>query len=209
MINYNSWNFTKKLIKVGHNRAVRSHFRDIKSDSRRDTGRTALKTGLLIDDKDSALEILNKQIYFRLGLQREEAVGTNPWAWSTKPMPDNPQLCVVYRMKNNRKSGNYPLYIPNYNGSKSFNPPEFKKGTRMAYVILNDNSRVSCNAFSELEAEKVVKYFLRFVNSRFRNNDIRHTKVNANYIVADMKPVRADFYSKGPINSTPDWRLYF
>jgi hypothetical protein len=205
------WNFTQKVIRIGHNRAVNRAYRDTTGGTTgKNKGRAIVKKALLIDQKDSALEVLNKQIFFRWEIQGQaDNVATTPWAWKLKALPSTPQLCVIFRRADTNKSGNYPLYIPHFNGDKKFNPPSFKKGNHRAYVILADNSQIQVHGATENESEKLIRYFLRFVKPAYKSNDIQFTKVKARYTEATMTPIRADYYAKGSTNAEPNWRIYF
>ncbi|NEQ78514.1 MAG: hypothetical protein F6K23_39315 [Okeania sp. SIO2C9] len=207
------WEFTQKIIKVGFNRDVRKYFRDIKSDSRRDNGRAVLKNSLLIKDNDSALQVLNKQMYFYLGLKdNRQAIATIPEYWDVKVGAHRPQLAIIYRPTLNREeyTGNYPIYIPQYNGHKNPKLPIFKKGNWHGILYLKDNSRLVINGVSATEAERVIKILQRYIISDYLPGVLKITQLkNAPYHEFEVQPIRADYYSRGRKNAQPDWRCYY
>ena len=148
----NSWEFTQRIIKIGHNRRVKQYFRDEKSDSRTNTGRAAIKTALLIRDNDSALEVVNKQLYFSNYLN-QELLASYPDGWQIKKGQNIPQLAIIYRDTDKKSnSGNYTTYIPHFNETKNINIPSYNKGDYWARWILKDNSQIVINAKTENEA---------------------------------------------------------
>ncbi|NEP01253.1 MAG: hypothetical protein F6K58_21860 [Symploca sp. SIO2E9] len=206
------WEFTQKVIKVGFNRDVRKYFRDIKSDSRRDNGRAVLKNSLLIKDNDSALQVLNKQMYFYLGLKdNRQTIATIPEDWAVRVGANRPQLVIIYRANTTKKqrTGNYTLTLPHYNGDKRPQLPTFKKGNWCGILRLKDNSQLKVNALSEAEAERVIKLLQRYLNRNFLPGHLKIAKIrNSPYSEVEVKPLRADYYSKGRENAQPDWRYY-
>ena len=124
----NSWEFTQRMIRLGHNRRVKQYFRDISSDTATNTGREAVKTSLLIRDDDSGIETMNKMLYFSNYLDRD-LVLTQADGYQVKKGQDIPQLVVIYRDANsNSVSGNYPIHIPHYNGRRNPKLPTYNKG---------------------------------------------------------------------------------
>ncbi|NET52805.1 MAG: hypothetical protein F6K09_30275 [Merismopedia sp. SIO2A8] len=206
------WEFTQKVIKVGFNRDVRKYFRDIKSDNRRDNGRAVLRNSLLIKDNDSALQVLNKQIYFYLGLKdNRQAIATVPEYWQRKVGSERPQLVIIYRPKSPQKNrtGNYSLHIPHYTGDKKPQFPEFKKGNWQGMLVLKDNSRLVVNGFSMAEAERVVKALQRYIKSEYLPGNFQVKQIKSNrFQEIEVVPLRADYYSQGKTNAEPDWRCY-
>ncbi|NJL51172.1 MAG: hypothetical protein HC930_01255 [Hydrococcus sp. SU_1_0] len=122
-----SWEFTQKQVRLGHNRKVKKHFRDIQSDSDYNNGRTALKTCLIIRDADSASECLVKMHYFANYLAQNN-IATLPDGWQIKKGQNIPQLAIIYRNSDKDSiSGNYVLHIPHYNGIKTPNLSAYKR----------------------------------------------------------------------------------
>ncbi|NEO34265.1 MAG: hypothetical protein F6K36_28455 [Symploca sp. SIO3C6] len=207
------WEFTQKVIKVGFNRDVRKYFRDIKSDSRRDNGRAVLRNSLLIKDNDSALQVLNKQMYFYLGLKdNRQAIATIPEQWARRVGSNRPQLVIIYRpkLKGSIKTGNYLLHLPHYLGKRNPPLPEYKKGNWQGLLTLKDNSKLIVNGFSPQETEKTVNSLSRFINSEYLPGNFKIGQVkNSPYLEIEVKPHRADYYSQGQGQIEPDWRCYY
>ena len=207
-----SWEFTQRMIRIGHNRRVKRYFRDISSDTRTDTGRTALKTSLLIRDNDSALESLNKMTYFSNYLAKDFSA-TMPDGWQIIKGQDIPQLAIIFRPTDkNNKSGNYTLHIPHYNGDRTPNFPIYTKGTHWARWILKDNSRLVVNASTKAEALRVIKKLEKYVDRKFQTNESLWLTTGevAKDIYKKLKvaPLRADYYPEGKNNNLPKWRVY-
>lgn len=208
-----SWEFTQRIIRIGHNRRVKQYFKDIKSDTDTKTGRTALKTALLIRDEDSAIESMNKLLYFSNYLNAEN-VTSYPEGWLLKKGQDIPQLAIIYRDTDKKtRSGNYTLYIPHYNGDKTPNIPAYSKGDYWARWILKDNSQLLVNGKTEAEAIRVINKLESYVDRKFNTKEITGLKVGR-YIRGTVKeikvaPLRADYYSEGKENAVPKWRHYF
>jgi hypothetical protein len=208
-----SWEFTQRMIRIGHNRRVKQYFKDIKSDTDTNTGRTALKTALLIRDNDSAIESMNKLLYFSNYLNQEN-VTSYPEGWLIKKGQDIPQLAIIYRDTDKKtRSGNYTLYIPHYDGNKTPNIPAYSKGDYWARWILKDNSQLLVNGKTEAEAIRVINKLERHVDRKFNTKEIEGLKVGryTKGTVKEIKvaPLRADYYPEGKENSMPKWRHYF
>ena len=208
-----SLEFTQRMIRIGHNRRVKRYFRDISSDTRTDTGRTALKTSLSIRDNDSALESLNKMTYFSNYLAKDLSA-TYPEGWQVKKGQNIPQLVIVYRSTEPKnKSGDYPLYIPHYNGSRSPNIPAYSKGDHWARWILKDNSRIIVNAKTEAEALRVIRRLEKYVERKFQTLETpwltTGEAAKGTYKKIKVAPIRADYYPEGKQNGLPQWRTYF
>ncbi|NER26445.1 MAG: hypothetical protein F6J89_02160 [Symploca sp. SIO1C4] len=206
------WKLTQRIIKSGFNRQVKQYFKDIKSDTRQDRGRAVLKNSLLIQDHDSALEVLNKQIHFYLGLQDNRVpIATIPDYWVERVGADRPQLVVIYRpkFKQTRRTGNYELTIPHYLGDKHPKLPEYKKGNWRGSLILKDNSRLVVNGASITETERVIKALKRYIKPEYLPGTFKIGQVkNSPFLELEVRPLRADYYSKGQKQAEPDWRCY-
>lgn len=209
----NSWEFTQRTIRIGHNRRVKQYFKDVNSDTGVNTGRSAIKTSLLIRNADSAIETLNKMTYFANYLERD-IVATYPEGWQVKKGQDIPQLVIIYRDINPKsKSGDYPLYIPHYKGTKKPVIPSYKKGDHWARWILKDNTRIIVNASTEAEALRVINKLEKHVDPKFRTSEKPWRTVGeaakGTYKQIKVAPIRADYYSKGKHQSFAEWRTYY
>jgi hypothetical protein len=209
----NSWEFTQRVIRIGHNRRVKQYFRDVVSDKGDRTGRAALKTALLIRDEDSAIETLNKLLYFSNYLNND-TVASYPEGWMIKRGQDIPQLAIIFRdTSKNSISGNYTIHIPHYNGDRKPTIPSYQKGDHWARWILKDNSQILVNGNTQTEALRIIGKLEKLVLPKYRTDKVSGLKVGE-YTRGTIKkikvaPVRADYYDKGKTNSAVDWRYYF
>lgn len=209
----NSWEFTQKMIRIGHNRRVRKYFRDVLSDTNTRTGREAIKTSLLIRDEDSGIETLNKMTYFSNYLYQESSVSYAD-GWQIRKGHDIPQLAVIYRDRTpDSISGDYILHIPHYNGNKKPKISSYDKGDYWARWILKDNSHIIVNARTENEAVKYIKKLEKYVDPKFRTPEnpwlVTGATSKGTYKKFKAVPIRADYYPDGKKNSFPEWRYYF
>lgn len=208
----NSWEFTQRMIRIGHNRKVKEYFKDTKSDTDTSSGRAAIKVALLIRDEDSAIECQVKMLYFSNYLAVDR-VNSYPQGWEMKKGQNIPQLAIIFRDTNkNSISGDYTLHIPHYNGNKAPNLPTYSKGDYWARWILKDNSQMLVNGKTEAEALRVINILERQVETKFRTDKVPWLKVG-HYSTGTIKqikvaPRRADYYPNGKENSYPKWRYY-
>lgn len=208
----NSWEFTQRMIRIGHNRRVKQYFKDTKSDTDTSSGRAAIKVALLIRDEDSAIECQVKMLYFSNYLEDDKIV-SYPEGWEMRKGKNIPQLAIIFRDTNkNSISGNYTVHIPHYNGDKKPKLPTYNKGDYWARWILKDNSQMLVNGKTEAEALRVVNILEKQVDTKFRTDKVPWLKVG-HYTTGTIKqikvaPIRADYYPTGKENNYPKWRHY-
>ena len=216
-IDAHSWEFTQRIVRIWHNRLVRKHFKDIGSDTQTNTGRSTLKSSVIIRDADSALETLVKLVFFWLYLKGIDNLSSIPFSWAVQPQADRAQLAIVYRPVSSRnKSGNLTTYIPHYNGNTKPKIPAYAKGNWWARATLKDNSHIVVYAKTRGEAERVIKVLLGYVERKYLSDS---SQPRYGYLShkpfrqIKVKPYRADYYSQGTksVNGTlkPKWRYYF
>ncbi len=200
-----------RVIRSFHNRAVAKHFADVKSDDDLATGRSRIKTALMIRPADSAIDVMNKQLLFQRIGEQGEAIASIPEWWQTRVGSDRPQLAIIFREASKRsKSGNYTTYIPHYDGPRNPSIRGYRKGNFHGIWTLKDNSKVVVNAATEGEAEQFLKSVRSLVASRFRTDDVKISVWKGRPIrESQLEPLRADFYPKGQQSSEPSWRSYF
>lgn len=212
-IDANSWEFTQKIIRIGHNRRVKKYFRDIKSDTGVTSGRGTLKTALLIRDDDSALECLNKQMYFQNNLDQKEVITAYPEDFQVRAEVSRPQLVIIFKPKE-KKTDNwqYNLSIPHYAGSRTLKFKKYTKGNFWARAILKDNSHIRVNARTQTEAVTLTKKLLRLVDKKYRvglDNIKTGEYINKPFRIVDVYPYRADYFPRGKLSPYPKWQHYF
>ncbi len=208
---FDDWKFTKRVIRITHNREVRKYFRDVPSDTARTNGRQAIKTALIIRDDDSAIEILNKQFFFRFGLAQSNITNqlAIPEEWIMKPGFSIPQLVGIYRPDNVKNVGNYTLTIPHYTGDRSPKLPRYTRGNTTVRWTLKDNSRVLVNVVSETEGRNLITQIKQYVNRKMWTDDIKVTERSKQVIRRKYSPIRADYFKNGRSDVTPTWRYYY
>ncbi len=209
----NSWEFTQRMIRLGHNRRVKQYFRDVSSNTATNTGREAIKTSLLIRDDDSGIETMNKMLYFSNYLDRD-FTATYPESWQVQVGNDIPQLVIVFRNADPKsKSGDYPLYIPHYNGNRRPKIKPYEKGDHWARWTLKNNSRLIVNAKNEAEAVRVIKQLEKYVERKYRTPEspglVTGEVAKGTYKQFKAIPLRADYYPTGKKSNYPQWREYF
>ena len=207
-----SWEFTQRIIRIGHNRRVKKYFRDIKSDTRAATGRQAIKVALLIRDDDSAIETMNKMLYFSNYLDRD-LIATQSDGYQIKKGQDIPQLVIIFRDVDPKAiSGNYQLVIPHYDGDRTPRIPSYQKGNHWARWILKDNSQIIVNAKTEAEALKTIKKLEKLVDRKYRTDETPWLTTGLvskkTYKEVKVRPHRADYYPEGKASGYPKWRSY-
>lgn len=207
-----SWEFTQRMIRIGHNRRVKKYFKDIASDTRARTGREAIKTALLVRDDDSAIEVMNKMLYFSNYLDRD-LVNALPDGWQIKKGQNIPQLVIVFRDANPKsKSGNYVLNIPHHNGTKNIRISNYEKGDYWARWTLKDNSHLIVNARTEAESIRVIKRLEKYVDRKFQTDEkpwlVTGHVSKGSYKQFKAVPIRADWYPEGKVDNQPLWRVY-
>jgi hypothetical protein len=164
----------------------------------------------LIEPKDTAQLILNKKIYFwlELGFITKYTNLSQPESWLTKPGSFIPQLVVILRSLEKKRSGNYTLTIPHFTGSKNIKIPNYKKGNHTVTLVLRDASKIIVNAASEGEAKNLINRCTQYVRKELITRDFRHTE-RTGIDTHTLQAIRADFYPVGQGNSEPQWKIYF
>jgi hypothetical protein len=194
-----TWALTFKLIRKIHNQKVFIFYKE----------NLALRNALLIGAKESGIEILNKQFLFSLLAKENQSVIAIPESWNILPTSSTPQLILIYRSENNKRSGNYQITFPHFDGPKNFLPIEYQKGPYSVTYTLSDNSKILVNASSFNEGERVIKKFLPYINLKFRNGTFKYTK-RTGIKIQQMKAYRADFFGQGRLKANyPDWSIFF
>lgn len=209
----NSWEFTQRVVRIGHNRQVRSYFRDENSENSTSTGRAAIKTALTIRDEDSAMETLVKMTYFKQYLETD-ITAVYPDGWQIKRGQNISQLAIIFRNADrNSTSGDYPLHIPHYDGTRRPRIPSYEKGDHWARWTLTDNSQIIVNAKTEAEALRVIRRLEEYVERKFRTKEnpglVTGRVSRGTYRQFRATPIRADYFPNGKEELIPKWREYF
>lgn len=207
-----SWEFTQKMIRIGHNRRVKQYFKDVGSDTSTANGRAAIKTSLLIRDADSAIETLNKMVYFASYLDQDK-YNSYPDDWQIKKGQDIPQLAIIYRPADKKnESGNYTIHLPHFNGNRNFKAPAYFKGNYRAKWVLKDNSHIIVNAKTSAEALRVIRQLEKYVDRKYQTKETPWLTVapmgNTTYKQIKVNPHRADYYPHGKEGNIAQWRIY-
>ncbi|MUL39311.1 hypothetical protein [Gloeocapsopsis dulcis] len=210
--NWGSWESTKKIIRITHNREVRKHFKNVIGDTGRATGRQALKTVLLIKSTDSAIITLNKQVYFNSIKGSSIPIATNIERWEHQIVEDRPQLVIVNREKNRFKPSPITISIPHYNGTQNPIVIPYRKGSYRGVLRCKDGSKLVVNAANETESLRVINHYKRYIKPGKKVNElptVRKIK-NSKFLEAQVFPMVADYYASGKSHQhTPTWRKNF
>lgn len=207
----------KKAARALHNRAVRAHFKDLKSDTDTSNGRNLLRAALIILKADSAV-IINQKIalfqHYIKGFDDLKAIATVPDTWELKVQVNRPQLAVVFR-PTNKETTSYETIIPHYNGDKTPTTiPKYKKGNHWGKLTLKDNSKIIVYAYNQNEAERVIKKLADFVKPKYLpagwiNSIVFGQLPKGKFKEITVEPIFADYYPKGKFNQNSQWRYYF
>ena len=207
--NPENWKITQRYTRIIHNKAVINWFKTTNT-----TSRLILRNSILIYKKDSANQILVKIQLFKDYIEStNKYVIAYPESYQLRAEVGRPQLAIIFSPTEKQyRNQQYVTHLPHYNGNRIPNIKSYYKGNFWAKVVLKDNSHIVVNGRTKTEAVNVVKHFLRSVNPKY--------SINSNFIktgeylgkpfkVMKMKPRRADFYSKGKLQPSPDWQYYF
>ncbi|BDA73063.1 hypothetical protein CAL7716_072290 [Calothrix sp. PCC 7716] len=212
MSKYNFDKFKKKFRKV-HNLQVQRAIKIAKDEKVKNT-KLSLLTDCLIDANDTAQMLLLKSHFFWTNLgnlnNKIDAVASIPVSWVITPGSSIPQLAIVFRAKEAKRSGNYTIYIPHYNGNRNPVIKPYTKGEYGYVFECKDNSKMIIYANSHKSAEAYIKNnLLEYVDKRFLpgiGKPIKRAGIKKN----TMQPYRADFYPNGASEGErPIWRHYF
>ena len=102
-----------------------------------------------------------------------------------------------------------PHYNPIYQHNLQF--PQYTKGSYFGTLTLIDNSKLTVNAQSEVEAESVIRQFIPFIKSEMLPKDTQDLDIHTGrrkgkaLTVTDVVPVAIHFFSTGQRDLMPDW----
>ena len=128
-----------------------------------------------------------------------------------------PQLVCLFReLKTDGSLGWdwYPVTIPhplNTDQSKQTALPNYKKGSWELILILKDNTKVFVNAFSTVEAQKMVDSIKLQINTDYLATSYQKIGQRKGQPLKEItvKMVRADYYPNGPSDPKPKWTKRF
>lgn len=129
-----------------------------------------------------------------------------PQTWALKPGADRPQLVITYRAQTKNHS-THSLHIPNYDGRRSPNFPDYEAGQWMGLWVLSDGSKLQVYAASEREASIVMRALAKHVPRRFRTGRPRYINSDRRVSRKTMRWVSATYYPKG-LSAASEWRAY-
>lgn len=215
------WEQLQRVIRIVHNRQVRNFYNN--KDAKQGTGRSTVQTALLIDDKDSQLTVLNKQLLFRLvvqGLNSTDPILALPDNWGVKPGRDRPVLLLMYREKKGSKWGRSTfcssIWHPESSGIKQIlergqKPKDRTGGRFFASRSLKDGSRLQSFGASEHEATQYLDYMESLVRSGMM--DARFKVIKGEYPGLETRTLKirkAAYYAQGQGNNAkPTAERYF
>lgn len=148
------------------------------------------------------------------------AVASVPEWWKPRRGSDTPQLAIIFAeiFKTGKLGdGRWTLHIPHYSKPKGFKPsiPGYAKGNFQGILKLNstDGTKIVVNAATDSECKRMINKLkiLIPVNFRVRNGKAIRPRVtqdpDGTLKQCQVVPIRGDFYSKGQLNSKPDWSI--
>lgn len=220
------WVKMRRTLQKVHNVHVKRALKKISSASEIDS--SAIKARLsplyqqcLIDNDDTVQLALLKEIFFWIDLGHFsdviQATASVPEWWQVRAEAKRPQLIIQFA--NRGRAGRpgksrFSLSIPHYKGTsrttKSPIPP-YRKGQHEGILTLFDNSKVIVNAFSDAEAERVLKAAEKHIKPRYLKNS--HIKIGIRKGVklstAEVIPVLGQYFPTGLQNLNPKWSSNF
>lgn len=147
-----------------------------------------------------------------------EAIASVPEWWQARRGSDIPQLAILFaeQFSSGKLGGSrWTLCIPHYNRPKGAKPaiPTYNKGNWFGTLKLTDGSKLGVNAASSSECKRVLNRLKIHIPVEFRTSKGKAIKPRivedptADFKQCKVTPVRADYYSKGQTNMTPDWSI--
>lgn len=209
--NFHDFKFLRKVVLQAHNRRVSREFSDINNAKNIDTPRGHLKLACLIRPKDTINDIMLRIALYHIVLSKGDLGGVTslPYFFEARRDPKIPELAIIFKSaRSNRRSGNYTLYIPWYDGTKKPNISDYEKGQHQSTLHLVDGTFVTINAETEAEGERWLNSITKYINpTKTKGSYITTTKRKGKPLIQEkMIPMYADYYPKGA-NSEPV-RLY-
>lgn len=140
------------------------------------------------------------------------AIAALPEHWQVQIGADRPQLVVLFaEVLPNGKLGRsrFPIAIPHYNKSANFRPniPAYTKGNYMGILVLKDNSKITVNASSISEAERVINTLSSLVNPALLTGAKPKVGPRGGEPIANrfVKATSASFFATGRKDLNPTW----
>ncbi len=171
-------------------------------------------------DEAGSYNLLYERLAMLEGLQcnPSNAIASVPEWWQIRAEAQRPQLVILYAevlSTGKLTKSRWSLTVPHYDRPKGFKPsiPEYQKGNWEGILVLTDNSKIIVNASSASECKRVINRLKILIPSSYRVKDGKAIKakvgerINADLKKARVIPIRADFYSTGARNMTPDWSI--
>lgn len=216
------WVKMRRTLQKVHNVHVKRALKKISSASEIDS--SAIKARLsplyqqcLIDNDDTVQLALLKEIFFWIDLGHFsdviQATASVPEWWQLRAEAHRPQLVIQFANKGRAGRpgrSRFSLTIPHFKTTtritKSPLPP-YRKGQHEGILTLFDNSKVIVNAFSEVEAERVLEAAKKHIKKKYLQNS--HIKVGIRkgkkLKQDEVIPVLAHYYPTGLQNINPKW----
>jgi hypothetical protein len=155
-------------------------------------------------------------------ISKLDLVSAIPLSWQIRNEGGKPQLIIQCAEENGvddkgqkkYKSAMYPISVPHWDGTASdkISLPSYVKGNYEGIYTLNDNSKVTINAKSEIECKRILNAIIPRIPKQYtkdayfkggvivRDNPIKESRV---------KPRYGRYFKDGQKNNKPDWRIDF
>lgn len=215
------WEQLQRVIRIVHNRQVRNYYNN--KNAQQGTGRATVQTALLIDDKDSQLTVLNKQLLFRLvvqGIDGGDPILALPDNWGLKPGRSRPVLLLSYKERRGEKWGNSTfstsIWYPEMGTVKEIlerakRPRDRTGGSFFAARSLKDGSKLQAFGSSKTRAKSFLDYMESMVRPSMK--DSRFKAIEGEYpglVTRTLRCRKAEYYPEGQgDNAKPTAERYF
>ena len=206
------WAAIRKTLIANYNPKVQAEFGATPSASDQ-----LLMNEILIKSNDSSLIAQSRMALFNQQYPQSVAIASLPERYQLSLEGNLPQLVCLFReLKEDGSLGKdwYPITIPhplNTIKDKQTALPNYKKGSWELILTLKDNSKVFVNAFSQNDAEEILKSINPQIDSNYLTNSFQKIGQRKGQALKEIvvKMVRADYYPTGAENSTPAWNKHF
>ncbi|NJL48735.1 MAG: hypothetical protein HC929_16205 [Leptolyngbyaceae cyanobacterium SM2_5_2] len=144
-----------------------------------------------------------------------DAIAAIPEWWQVRVGANRPQLVVLYAEKQDdgklgrtRWPVTIPWFNPRYRSQLKTRLPKYRKGQHQGLLVLNDNSKILVYAYTQVEAETVVKRLADLVQANQRPKPLAIAigqRKGTPLKTVSVVPTIAHFYADGQQSAAPTW----
>lgn len=137
----------------------------------------------------------------------EDAIAIPEW-WAVRPGADVPQLAITFKAE--QGSSYWSLTIPHYHKPATVVPqvPRYEKGSIFATLTLKDNTKLTVNAKTFEEGERVLYALVGYIDPAYLPNPLnihQGRRKGAALKEVTVVPTKGYFYATGQQDARPDW----